>query len=53
MPPVLMGAALAAIVIATFLLVRRSLMLQARPVRSEAPIRKLRRDPGTGEYRPF
>jgi hypothetical protein len=53
MPPVLMGAAVAAIVIATFILVRRSLTLQARPVRAEQPIRRLRRDPVTGEYRPY
>lgn len=53
MPSVLMGAAVAAVVIATFILVRRSLTLQARPVRAEQPVRRLRRDPVTGEYRPY
>lgn len=53
MPPVLMGAAVAAVVIAAFVLMRRSLVLQPRPVRTEQPIRRLRRDPVTGEYRPF
>lgn len=53
MPPVLMGAALAAVVIATALLVLRQLGPQPQPVKAEAPLRKLRRDPVTGEYRPF
>ncbi len=53
MPPVLMGAAVVAVVIATYVLVRRSLTLQPRPVRAEQPIRRLRRDPVTGEYRPY
>jgi hypothetical protein len=53
MPPVLMGAAVVAVVIATYILVRRSLALQPRPVRADQPIRRLRRDPVTGEYRPY
>jgi hypothetical protein len=55
MPPFWMGAAVAAVVIATYALVRRALTLQPQPqpVRAEAPIRRLRRDPVTGEYRPF
>jgi hypothetical protein len=53
MPPVLMGAAVVAVVIATYMLVRRSLALQPRPVRADQPIRRLRRDPVTGEYRPY
>lgn len=53
MPSVLMGAAIAAVVIATFVLVHRTLQAEMRPVRGERPIRRLRRDPVTGEYRPF
>ena len=54
MSSLLTGAALAAIAIATYSLLRRSLAeLQPRPVRAQAPIRRLRRDPVTGEYRPF
>ena len=53
MPPFWMGAAVAAIVIAAYALVRKSLTHQPKPVRAEAPIRRLRRDPVTGEYRPF
>ena len=53
MPPVLMAAAVAGIVIATYVMVRRSLQLQPKPVRVDKPVRSLRRDPVTGEYRPF
>ncbi|KAF0132618.1 MAG: hypothetical protein FD152_1839 [Xanthobacteraceae bacterium] len=53
MPPVLMGAAVAAAVIATYILVRRQFAPALKPVRVEAPVRRLRRDPVTGEYRPF
>jgi hypothetical protein len=35
MPPVLMGAAVAVVVIATYVLVRRSLQAQLKPVRAE------------------
>lgn len=53
MPPVLMGAAVAAMVIATAYLVLRQFAPQPRPVKADAPVRRLRRDPVTGEYRPF
>ncbi len=54
MPPFLIGAALAAIAIAAYALLRRSLAaLEPQPVRAQAPIRRLRRDPVTGEYRPY
>lgn len=53
MPPVLMGVAVAAIVIATYVMVRNSLQPQPKPVRVDKTVRRLRRDPVTGEYRPF
>lgn len=53
MPPVLIGAALAAVVVVTALAVLRQLGPQPQPVKAEVPVRKLRRDPVTGEYRPF
>ncbi len=53
MPPVLMGAAVAAIAIAAYVLVRRQVAPVLKPVRAETPVRRLRRDPVTGEYRPF
>lgn len=53
MPPVLMGAAVAVVVIATYILVRRTLQAQLKPVRAQQAVRRLRRDPVTGEYRPF
>lgn len=53
MPPVLMGAAVAAIAIAAYVLARRQVTPVMKPVRAEAPVRRLRRDPVTGEYRPF
>ena len=42
-----------AVVIATYVLVRRQFTPALKPVRAEAPVRRLRRDPVTGEYRPF
>jgi hypothetical protein len=48
-----MGAAVAAVVIAAYVLVRRQFTPALKPVRAEAPVRRLRRDPVTGEYRPF
>ncbi|WP_296577367.1 hypothetical protein [Phreatobacter sp.] len=53
MPPVLMGAAVAVVMVATYVLVRRSLQAQLKPVRAQKPGHRLRRDPATGEYRPF
>ena len=53
MPPVLMGAAVAVVMVATYVLVRRSLQAQLKPVRAQKPGYRLRRDPATGEYRPF
>lgn len=54
MPPALLGVAVAAVAIAAYAVVRKALAVepQLRPVRTEQPIRKLRRDPVTGEYRP-
>ena len=53
MPTILMGAAVAAVMIATYVMVRRAFAPVMKPVRAEAPVRRLRRDPVTGEYRPF
>ena len=53
MPPILMGAAVAVVAIAAYVLVRRQLVPAPRPVRAEVPVRRLYRDPVTGEYRPY
>ncbi|MFN3855179.1 MAG: hypothetical protein ACK4M0_12355 [Phreatobacter sp.] len=54
MPPALLGVAVAAAAIAAYAMVRKVLAAQPepKPVRAEQPIRTLRRDPVTGEYRP-
>jgi hypothetical protein len=52
MHPLLLGTALALGIIAFFVLRRSFDLPQLRPVRAKAPIRTLRRDPVTGEYRP-
>ncbi|WP_170181748.1 hypothetical protein [Phreatobacter stygius] len=54
MPSLLIGTALAVIAIAAYAMLRKSLSaLEPQPVRAQAPIRRLRRDPVTGEYRPY
>ncbi|WP_439575664.1 hypothetical protein [Phreatobacter sp.] len=54
MPPALLGVAVAAIAIVAYAMVRKAIAAQPqpKPVRADQPIRKLRRDPVTGEYRP-
>lgn len=53
MPPLLIGTFVAVAIAATYLLMRKALLETQKPVRAEIPIRRLRRDPVTGEYRPM
>jgi hypothetical protein len=53
MPSLLIGTIVAVALAATYAMWRRALLQAPQPVRAEVRIRRLRRDPVTGEYRPM
>ncbi|QCK88248.1 hypothetical protein E8L99_22040 [Phreatobacter aquaticus] len=53
MSPLLVGTVIAVALAASYALLRRAVLQAHQPVRAEIQVRRLRRDPVTGEYRPM
>ena len=53
MSPLLIGTFVALAFAASYALLRNAILQAQQPIRAEKPVRRLHRDPVTGEYRPM